>query len=266
MKLNTWTTYCGGRILTGLYRPQDVGHSTNDEKLWEQYAKAIKSGNTPPASVPNDLELFKWILRQISTGGQLKACTAQAIGTIIAVTNSSQSLAAKHLAACGFTEVASNEKYKGYGVCKTWIVDYHAVLFPLLKDMEQPKITKPKEVVKPLFSKLGGKVDDTQPFAEGEEVYFTMNNPDGGAEFGITGHPFTIRTSRVTGDGSYYYTGPYGPYGSVSVPGRALSRINPLAKTTATTPWAGAAGGVAAAQRISPITGLPVRRYVRRAA
>lgn len=155
--------YCGGRFLYGLHNspfhndktlmknimtrnsnsqplitsfPQDPRSQAYPGTLisWDPKITTI-SGIHPyvPTALENFQKILKWLL--VPNSGY--------VGTLIAVTNSNQKLAAKHLEATGFKAVVKTHKLSGsdksyidtYG-CITWIGDYHKDVKPHLAKVQ----------------------------------------------------------------------------------------------------------------------------------
>lgn len=138
-------SYCGGRLLTGLYNP--VGVSLTPGHVWNTCAKDFKgphdgsnARNDPCLHLPADFVEFLQVLKKFTHFSHGKD-GFQAV--IFAVTNRDQTTASERfLPDAGFEQIGAFTKSEGYSNCISWIVDYRKVLYPILakvKDFEEVK-------------------------------------------------------------------------------------------------------------------------------
>lgn len=173
-------SYCGGRLLTGLYNPQE--RSLTPGYVWETCAKNYQSpldgGNTkvdPYPYLPNDFVEFLQILRKFTFAGMGPDGYQ---GMIIAVTNSVQTTARdRYLPDAGFRQVGKYSKV-GAANCITWIGDYREDIYPILMKV---KDYQPKDEIKN-ESKFSRPTPPVQPRADfnsqqpSVQMYDTVRN------------------------------------------------------------------------------------------
>lgn len=145
MILEVFPSYCGGRILKGLWAVEDV----EDKEVIRRslrYFKELPSFNPDrfPSSgtnyynfAPNDLinfqKLLKFMISKMPT-----------VGVIFAVTNPQQNNTkiVKHLDSTGFKAIG---KYSKLGsreaLCTSWVGDYHRDIKPILDKIDIGDIT-----------------------------------------------------------------------------------------------------------------------------
>jgi len=108
MQLTHWPTYCGGRILTNLFTENSDKKTPDHLIAYRVFSSKVPAGSKP-CQIPQTIEYFGYMLRRmLCNGGNLKTKTD--CGTVLAVTNSRQTLAAKFLEQLGFICVADNER------------------------------------------------------------------------------------------------------------------------------------------------------------
>lgn len=138
-------SYCGGRLLTGLYNP--TGVSLTPGHVWNTCAKDFKgphdgsnARNDPCPHLPADFVEFLQVLKKFT---HFHAGKEGFQAVIFAVTNRDQTTASQRfLPDAGFEQIGAFTKSEGYPNCISWIVDYRKVLYPILakvKDFEEVK-------------------------------------------------------------------------------------------------------------------------------
>lgn len=156
--------YCGGALVLGLYKQPNIIDPKIDsyrimtsEEVYKEsidFQNKIKSsGGTGNSlfydgqcvnSSPNDLKTFARLLRDL-----VQISHSSVIGTLIAVTNPTQSVAAKNLEECGFVpaiktykianEVFQTQSYIDAAGCVTWIGNFQKVVRPKLNEIIENK-------------------------------------------------------------------------------------------------------------------------------
>ena len=163
MRMSGFPLYCGGRLLLGIYNIRilpkrdrrgdniyPIVHEpqyTDDELFKIHIEKNLSShpdtntaSQDPVHFICEDVLLNQKLLCECVTystqdnRGKLRLW--HSIGTIVAVTNSSQTNAEKFLEASGFEVVATTSKYSDrtdIPQCKTWVGDFQRKIKPILK-------------------------------------------------------------------------------------------------------------------------------------
>jgi hypothetical protein len=165
MQIHYIHSYCGGRLLTGLYNPQAA--SLTPGYVWEKCAKNWTTpwdGNyakgDPCYNLPGDFVEFLQILKKF-TYHKLGKDGYQ--GMILAVTNSAQTVASqRYLPDAGFKNIGSHGKHHASPKCITWIADYRNDVYPILEKV--PDYSEVKREAK--FAKISEPVA-VQPRATG---------------------------------------------------------------------------------------------------
>lgn len=279
MKLEGWPTYCGGRILTGLYNSDR--RILPDGKLIHNLLDPKVHGYSKPAGVPTEFENFLYILKLLCSS-DMSGRHPMPLGTLIAVTNKGQTVAASHLEKAGFTMVANTEKTTGYGYCKTWAIDFRKKLWPMLKDLPVPSCLEEYRASLAKAKASGDIITDSNQLHEGMELIFHKDSRDGTpfGRKGDSGRVVNLDQVQVRGDGAIlipihlYRSGNsksekfcYAYSTDVTVVRKGTSK--PEEKTSGLSFVRKLAIGepnpVDEPVRISPITGRPVRKYTRKA-
>jgi hypothetical protein len=147
MNINYIPYYCGGCLLFGLYSAQmryqadgqyrlDTEEEIIKKSLEVQAQK--KAAPSPKmyditsfSAAPKDLKDFAGLLRDL-----VQSIYLNSLGTVIAVTNSSQTVSAGNLKALGFVPAMKTFKNPDYQQpesietrgCITWLGDWHGVV------------------------------------------------------------------------------------------------------------------------------------------
>lgn len=148
MRLEYFSYYCGGRILTGLFfgaisDDQVIKESLEHQAKYKQAYVNARMHNIGYYYAPRDQNKFYELIEKlIKAEGQRQP----AIGVILAVTNRSQLPQANFLKEIGFQKVGSFNKYKNLqaykenatteATCVLWSVDVHNVLMPKLEELK----------------------------------------------------------------------------------------------------------------------------------
>ena len=145
MILEVFPSYCGGRILKGLW----VDSTTKDEDTINRSLRFFKelpnfnpdyfpaSGNHYYLYAPNDLVNFQKLLKFMIS-------MMPTVGGIFAVTNSQQNNTkiVKHLDSTGFEAIGKYSKLgTDYALCTSWVGDYHKDIKPILDKIDIGDIT-----------------------------------------------------------------------------------------------------------------------------
>lgn len=145
MMIHYMHSYCGGRLITGLYNPnvntQTPGYCWEKSTTgWSAPSNGTNEKADPCPYLPADFVEFLQILRKFC---YTHHGPENYQGMLLAVTNSEQRIAAeRYLPDAGFKEAGRHSK-SGYGAkCITWIGDYRKDIFPILQKV--PDYTKGK--------------------------------------------------------------------------------------------------------------------------
>lgn len=145
MILEVFPSYCGGRILKGLW----VDSTTKDEDTINRSLRFFKglpnfdpnrfpvSGDRFYQFAPKDLVNFQKLLKFMIS-------MMPTVGVIFAVTNPQQNntCIVKHLDSTGFKAIGKYSKLgTDYALCTSWVGDYHKDIKPILDKIDIGDIT-----------------------------------------------------------------------------------------------------------------------------
>lgn len=136
MLIHYMHSYCGGRLITGLYNPRNSDNEGKPPRVFELCARnwsepADGRNNTADnwPYLPSTVEEFQQILKKFLYVEHGKEGFQ---GVVFAVTNNEQTVAPKYLEASGFKVGGKFKKHIASNNCITWIGDYRNDMYPIL--------------------------------------------------------------------------------------------------------------------------------------